>query len=58
MGRGERRLGGDHDGKPSQPPFNELLKADFQASRVTRGGGLTRVRELDERSDLGKPIDE
>ena len=44
-------MGEQQDG-PLQFSFHASLKVDFQGSRVTSGGGLILVRELDER--LGK----
>jgi len=35
--------------RPFQLSFNASLKVDFQGSRVTSDGGLSLVRELDER---------
>ncbi len=38
--------------------FNASLRIDFQGSRVTSGGGLILVRELDERLGFGELIEE
>jgi len=40
---------GEKQNGPFQVSFNASLKVDFQGSRVTSGGGLILVRELDER---------
>jgi hypothetical protein len=40
---------GEEQNRPLQLSFNPSLKVDFQGSRVTSGGGLVLVRELDER---------
>jgi hypothetical protein len=49
---------GDKESKPFQLSFHGYLKVDFQGSRVTSGGGLLLVRELDERLGLSRLIDE
>jgi hypothetical protein len=46
---------GETPNQPFQLSFNPTLKVEFQGSRVTFGGGLILVRELDDRlgfSDL------
>ena len=49
---------GETQNQPFQLSFNSCLKVDFQGSRVTSDGGLTLVRELDERLGLEKLIGE
>ena len=49
---------GEKQNQPFQLSFNSTLKVDFQGSRVTSDGGLILVRELDERLDLEKLIEE
>ncbi len=47
--------------KPNQPfqfSFNASLNVEFQGSRVTSGGGLILVRQLDERLGFGEPIEQ
>jgi hypothetical protein len=44
--------------QPFQLSFNTSLKVDFQGSRVTSGGGLILVRELDERLGFGALIEQ
>ena len=48
---------GEKHNQTFQLSFNASLKVDFQGSRVTSGGGLILVRELDERLGLGELID-
>ena len=43
---------GDKQNRPFQLSFNGLLKIGFKGSRITSDGGLTLVRELDERLDV------
>jgi hypothetical protein len=47
---------GETANQPFQLSFNAALKVEFQGSRVTSGGGLILVRELDERLDLSDLI--
>src|SRR5450759_1047765 len=47
---------GEKQNGPFQLSFNASLKIDFQGSRVTSDGGLTVVRELDERLGFGDLI--
>jgi hypothetical protein len=47
---------GEKQNGPFQLSFNTSLKVDFQGSRVTSGGGLILVRELDERLGFGELI--
>jgi hypothetical protein len=47
---GEKQTG------PFQLSFNASLKIDFRGSRITSDGGLTLVRELDERLGFGEII--
>ena len=49
---------GEKQNEPFRLSFNAWLKVDFQGSRVTSDGGLTLVRELDERLGLGDLIAE
>ena len=49
---------GEKQNRPFQLSFNNSLKVDFHRSRVTSGGGLILVRELDERLGLGELIEE
>ena len=42
--------------EPFQLSFNSSLRVDFQVSRVTSDGGLSVVRQLDERLGLGELI--
>ena len=44
---------GEKRTRPFQLTFNGFLKVDFHGSRVTSDGGLTLIRELDERLGLG-----
>ena len=48
---------GERQNRPIQLSFNNSLKVDFQGSRVTSGGGLVLVRELDERLGFGELIE-
>jgi Transposase DDE domain group 1 len=48
---------GEKHSKPFQLSFNASLKVDFEGSRITSGGGLIRVRELDERLGLSELIE-
>jgi hypothetical protein len=41
-----------------QLSFNASLKIHFQGSRVTSGGGLVLVRELDKRLGFGELIEQ
>jgi len=47
---------GEKQNRPFQLSFNASLKVGFQGSRVTSGGGLLLVRELDERLGFGELI--
>jgi hypothetical protein len=47
---------GEKQNRPIQLFFNALLKIGFQGSRVTSGGGLLLVRELDERLGFSELI--
>ena len=47
---------GGRQNQPFQLSFNSWLKVDFQGSRVTSDGGLTLVRELDERLGFSQRI--
>jgi hypothetical protein len=47
---------GEKQDRPFQLSFNACLKVGFQGSRVTSGGGLRLVRELDERLGFGELI--
>jgi len=47
---------GEKQNQPFQLSFNASLKVDFQGSRVTSDGGLTLIRELDERLGFGELI--
>ncbi len=49
---------GETQNQPFQLSFNTTLKVEFQGSRVTSDGGLSQVRELDERLGFGKLIEE
>ena len=49
---------GEAPNQPFQLSFNASLKIDFQGSRVTSNGGLSLVRELDERLGFGELIQE
>jgi Transposase DDE domain group 1 len=49
---------GERQNGPFQLSFNPSLKVDFQGTRVTSDGGLTLVRELDERLGFGELIQE
>src|SRR5437867_9486275 len=49
---------GETQNQPFQLSFNASLKVDFQGSRVTSDGGLTLVRELDERLGFGELIEQ
>ncbi len=53
-----RKKAHDEDHKPFQVTFNGFPKVEFQGSRVTSGGGLSLVRERDERVGLGRLIKE
>jgi hypothetical protein len=44
---------GEKQNQPFQLSFNAALKIVFQGSRVTSDGGLSLVRELDERLGFG-----
>jgi hypothetical protein len=48
---------GDKQNRPFQLSFNDLLKIDFQGSRITSDGGLVLVRELDERLGVGELVE-
>ena len=48
---------GDRPNQPFQLSFNASPKIDFQGSRVTSGGGVIVVRELDERVGFGELIE-
>jgi hypothetical protein len=43
--------------QPFELSFNGRLRVDFQGARVTSGGGLLLVRELDERLGFGELIE-
>ncbi len=47
---------GETKNQPFQLSFNKFLRVDFQGSRVTSGGSLILVRELDERLGMGELI--
>ena len=47
---------GEIQNRPFQLSFNASLRVEFQGSRVTSGGGLILVRELDERLGFGELI--
>ena len=47
---------GEKQNQPFQLSFNASLKVDFQGLRVTSGGGLILVRELDDRLAFGELI--
>ena len=49
---------GEIQNQPFQLSFNASPKVDFQGSRVTSDGGLTLVRELDERLGFGELIEQ
>jgi len=49
---------GEIQNRPFQLSFNASPKVDFQGSRVTSDGGLTLVRELDERLGFGELIEQ
>jgi hypothetical protein len=49
---------GEEQNQTFQLLFNASLKVDFRGSRVTSGGGLILVRELDEQLGLEKLIEE
>jgi len=49
---------GEIQNQPFQLSFNASLNIDSQASRVTSDGGLTLVRELDERLGFGDLVDQ
>src|ERR1019366_5878313 len=42
------------ENQPFQLSFNASLRVDFQRSRVTSGGGLILIRELDEQLGFGE----
>jgi Transposase DDE domain group 1 len=48
---------GETENRPFQFSFNSSLRVDFQGARVTSGGGLILVRELDERLGLSELMD-
>jgi hypothetical protein len=46
------------ENQPFQLSFNASLRVDFQRSRVTSGGGLILIRELDEQLGFGELIEQ
>jgi hypothetical protein len=49
---------GEKQNRPIQLSFNASLKVGFQGSRVTSGGGLILVRDLDKRLGFSELIAE
>ncbi len=47
---------GDNQNQSFQSTFHRFLRVDFQGPRVTSGGGLILVRELDEHLGFGELI--
>jgi hypothetical protein len=55
--RGGGEAAGETQNRPFQLSVNSSLKVDFQGARVTSGGGLILVRELEERLGLSVLIE-